>query len=51
VDTGRLLDSAQITDSYLLALARAHDGKLATFDRHMVASAVMEGSNAFHLIV
>jgi toxin-antitoxin system PIN domain toxin len=51
VDTARLLDSAQITDSYLLALARAHGGKLATFDRRMVASAVMGGSSAIHLIV
>jgi toxin-antitoxin system PIN domain toxin len=51
VDTARLLDSAQITDSYLLALARAHGGKLATFDRRMVASAVMGGSSTIHLIV
>jgi toxin-antitoxin system PIN domain toxin len=47
----RLLDSAQITDSYLLALAQAHGGKLATFDRRMVASAVIGGSSAIHLIV
>jgi toxin-antitoxin system PIN domain toxin len=51
VDTTRLLDSAQITDSYLLALARAHGGKLATFDRRMVGSAVRGGSSAIHLIV
>ncbi|MGA2570160.1 MAG: TA system VapC family ribonuclease toxin [Terracidiphilus sp.] len=51
VDTSRLLDSAQITDSYLLALACAHGGKLATFDRHMVADAAMGGPNALHLIV
>ena len=50
VDTTRLLNSAQITDSYLLALAGAHGGKLATFDRHMVTAAVTGGSRAFHLI-
>jgi hypothetical protein len=56
VDTARLLDSTQITDSYLLALAIAHGGKLATFDRHLVASAViggtrMDASGAIHLLV
>ena len=50
VDTTRLLNSAQITDSYLLALADAHGGKLATFDRHMVTAAVTGGSRAIHLI-
>ncbi|MGD0482737.1 MAG: TA system VapC family ribonuclease toxin [Terracidiphilus sp.] len=50
VDTTRLLNSAQITDSYLLALAGAHGGKLATFDRHMVTAAVTGGSRALHLI-
>ena len=47
----RLLDSAQVTDSYSLALAEAHGGKLATFDRRMVASAIIGGSSAIHLIV
>jgi hypothetical protein len=50
VDTTRLLDSAQITDSYLLALARAHGGQLATFDRHLVTDAVVGGAKAFYLI-
>lgn len=50
VDTTRLLNSAQITDSYLLALARAHGGKLATFDRQLVAQAVLSGASALHLI-
>lgn len=50
VDTSRLLDSAQITDSYLLALACARGGKLATFDRRIVSSAVTGGSRALHLI-
>jgi toxin-antitoxin system PIN domain toxin len=46
----RLLDSAQVTDSYLVALASAHGGKLATFDRRLVTSAVVNGAQAIHLI-
>jgi uncharacterized protein len=45
-----LLNSAQITDSYLLALAVAHNGKLASFDRRMVTNAVRGGAAALHLI-
>jgi uncharacterized protein len=51
VETARLLDSAQITDSYLLALARAHGGKLATFDRHVVTAAVTDGAKALYCII
>lgn len=51
VDGTRLLDSGQITDSYLLALAKKHGGKLATFDRRIVADAVVGGSSAIHMIV
>jgi predicted nucleic acid-binding protein len=50
IDTTRLLDSGQVTDTYLLALAVAHGGKLATFDRHLVTDAVMNGSKALHLV-
>lgn len=50
IDSTRLLDSTQVTDSYLLALASAHSGKLATFDRHLVTDAVFNGSQAVHLI-
>jgi len=50
VHAARLLDSAQVTDSYLLALAAAHNGKLATFDRQLVTDAVVNGSQALHLI-
>jgi hypothetical protein len=50
IHSDRLLDSAQVTDSYLLALASAHGGKLATFDRRLVTSAVVNGSQAIHLI-
>ncbi len=48
IDTARLLDSSQITDTYLLALARRHEGMLATFDRHLVTAAVINGSLALH---
>jgi toxin-antitoxin system PIN domain toxin len=50
VDASRLLDSAQVTDSYLLALAKAHGGQLATFDQRLVADAVVNGAQALHLI-
>lgn len=50
VKMAHLLDSAHITDSYLLALAHAHQGQLATFDQGITAQAVMDGSKALHLI-
>ena len=50
IDATRLLSSAQVTDSYLLALARAHGGHLATFDRRLVTTAVVGGAKCLHLI-
>lgn len=50
VDGARLLDSAQVTDTYLLALAAAHGGKLATFDRQLVTDAVPNGRQFLCLI-
>ncbi|ASY46051.1 VapC toxin family PIN domain ribonuclease [Sphingobium xenophagum] len=50
VDESQLLTSAQVTDTYLLALAVAHDGKLATFDRRLSLRAVSGGKAALHLI-
>jgi toxin-antitoxin system PIN domain toxin len=49
-DFTRLLSSGQVTDSYLLALACAHDGQLATFDRRLVVDAVRGGAQGLHLI-
>ena len=49
-DATRLLTSAQVTDTYLLALARAHGGQLASFDRRLVTDAVPEGRAHLHLI-
>lgn len=49
-DPARLLSSDQVTDSYLLALARANGGRLASFDRRLVTSAVEGGAAALRLI-
>ena len=50
IDASRLLSAGQVTDSYLLALAHAHEGKLASFDRRLVTSAVPGGAQHLHLI-
>jgi toxin-antitoxin system PIN domain toxin len=50
VDTARLLHFAQVTDSYLLALAHAHGGRLATFDRKLVVDAVRGGALSLRVI-
>jgi predicted nucleic acid-binding protein len=39
-----------VTDTYLLALARSYDGKLATFDRRLSTLAVPEGRETLHII-
>lgn len=39
-----------VTDSYLLALAVRHGGKLATFDRRLMADAIHGGVEALHVI-
>jgi uncharacterized protein len=49
-DPTRLLASDQITDSYLLALACAKGGQLATFDRRLVTSAIPSGAEGLHLV-
>jgi hypothetical protein len=50
VHGARLLDSAHVTDTYLLALAATHGGKLATFDRNFVTDAAVNGRQSLHLI-
>ena len=50
VDIAQILTSGQVTDSYLLALAVAHEGCLATFDRRLSTKAVEGGKAALHLI-
>jgi hypothetical protein len=46
----RLLDSSQVTDTYLLGLARARNGQLATFDSRMITDAVKSGAQSLHVI-
>jgi predicted nucleic acid-binding protein len=49
-DLVRLATSNQVTDGYLLALAVAHGGKLATFDRRLIPDFVLGGAQRLHLI-
>ncbi|MCC7534894.1 MAG: VapC toxin family PIN domain ribonuclease [Deltaproteobacteria bacterium] len=44
VDHGRVLGPRQVTDLYLVALAVAHDGMLATFDGSIPISAIRGSS-------
>lgn len=46
----RLLSSAQVTDTWLLALAVKHGGRLATFDARLVTTAVRGGDVAKYVI-
>lgn len=50
VDLNRILTATQITDSYLLALADTHGGRLASFDRRLITDAVRNGASALYLI-
>ncbi|ESZ59829.1 PIN domain-containing protein [Mesorhizobium sp. M0062] len=50
IDAARILTPAQVTDSYLLGLAKARDGQLATFDRKLSTAAVRGGRSILHLI-
>lgn len=50
VDTSRLSSHGQVTDSYLLGLARAHNGRLASMDRKLTFDAVPDGRKALELI-
>jgi toxin-antitoxin system PIN domain toxin len=50
VDGSRLHSPRQVTDAYLLALARAHDGRFVTFDRSVALESV-HGARDDHLTV
>ena len=50
VDVSAIGTSAQITDTYLLALAVCRGGMLATFDRRVSTAAVAGGPEALRLI-
>lgn len=45
-----LLTPSRVTDIYLLALARHHHARLATFDRRIPAEAIRGGSAALALL-
>ena len=50
VDVGQIATPGQVTDTYLLALAVANKGQLATFDRRLSPKAVRRGRVALHMI-
>lgn len=50
LDSAQITTSAQVTDSYLLALAHAKGGKLATFDSRLTTKAVPGGKAALAFI-
>ncbi len=50
VDPKLILTPSQVTDTYLLALAAAHAGQLASFDRRLATKPVKGGKSAFYLI-
>ncbi|NJM07844.1 type II toxin-antitoxin system VapC family toxin [Candidatus Gracilibacteria bacterium] len=47
---GALLTHNHITDVYLLGLAQAQGGKLATFDQRLPATAIRSGERALELL-
>lgn len=50
VDPRLLSSHGRVTDTYLLALARAHEGKLATMDRKLAAEGVAGGRSALTFV-
>ena len=50
VDVTQIATPGQVTDTYLLALAIAHGGQLATFDRRLATKAVPRGKAGLHVI-
>jgi uncharacterized protein len=50
VDASLLSSHSRVTDSYLLALARANKGQLATLDQKLATEVVAEGKASLALI-
>jgi toxin-antitoxin system PIN domain toxin len=50
VNTTLLSSHSQTTDTYLLALAKAHNGRLASMDSRLVTSAISSGDKILELI-
>ena len=51
VDWRHVSRSKQVTDSYLLALAVKNQGRLATFDRHIVRAAVPAAEDQAYCVI
>jgi hypothetical protein len=50
VAADRLSSHSRVTDSYLLALARSHGGRLASMDQRLAVDAVAGGAQALELV-
>lgn len=50
LDAALLTSHSRVTDSYLLALARANKGRLATLDRKLATEVVADGNSTLALI-
>ncbi|MBS0344641.1 MAG: VapC toxin family PIN domain ribonuclease [Proteobacteria bacterium] len=50
LDASLLSNHARVTDSYLLALAYAQGGKLASLDRRLATEAVARGASTLELL-
>ena len=50
IDASLLSSHSRVTDSYLLALARANKGRLATLDHKLATEVVSEGKASLALI-
>ena len=50
IDVAQIATPGQVTDTYLLALAVAQGGQLATFDRRLSTRAVRRGRAGLHII-
>ncbi|MDO5622909.1 MAG: PIN domain-containing protein [Paracoccus sp. (in: a-proteobacteria)] len=50
IDPSKVLTAGQVTDTYLLALAKKRGGQLATFDRKLTVAAVRKGKAALYQI-
>src|ERR1700712_3619442 len=50
IDVAQIATPGQVTDAYLLALAVANGGQLATFDRRLATKSVRRGKAALHVI-
>lgn len=50
VDVSKLSNHSRVTDSYLLALAHAHGGRLASMDQRLALEAVSAGAESLEII-